>query len=70
MTSFWPPPVYPSNFISLPTKMRPVSPRGIGLPSSSTIFKWVPCGIRPAVPGAARRSAGLAIVAHATSVEP
>jgi hypothetical protein len=30
----------------------------------------VPRGGLPAVPGAARRSSGVAIVAHATSVEP
>ena len=37
---------------------------------SSSSFTTVPSGGRPAVPGAARRSSGVAIVAHATSVEP
>ena len=39
-------------------------------PFSSKIFSAVPRGGVPAVPGAARRSAGVAIVAQATSVEP
>ena len=39
-------------------------------PRSSRILTTVPRGGRPAVPGAARRSAGPATVAQATSVEP
>jgi hypothetical protein len=50
--------------------MRPVSPGATSWSSSSNSFTIVPSGGRPAVPGAARRSSGVAIVAHATSVEP
>ena len=49
--------------MSLPTKIRPVSPCGSSLPSSSKIFTIVLRGGGPAVPGAARRSSGVAIVA-------
>jgi hypothetical protein len=50
--------------------MRPVSPLETSLPFSSKSLTTVLRGGRPAVPGAARRSSGVAIVAHATSVEP
>ena len=54
----------------LATKMRPVWPGATSRSCSSNSFTTVPSGGLPAVPGAARRSSGVAIVAHATSVEP
>ena len=61
----------PRRPISLPTKTRPVSPaRDRAAVAGRRSRPTVPCGGRPAVPGAARRSSGVAIVAQATSVEP
>ena len=50
-------------------KIRPVSPRGSSTPSSSSTLTVTPNGARPTVPGAARRSAGVATVPEPTSVE-
>ena len=65
-----PPSVYPSNSMSLPTKMRPVWPGGSGRPSGCRITTRVPCGGRPAHDGSRRSSAGVAMVACEVSVEP
>ena len=50
--------------------MRPVEPRGTSWPLSSSSFTTVCSGGRPAVRGSERRSSGVAMVAHPTSVEP
>ena len=62
--------VYPSKSMSLPTKIRPMTPVGSSVPRSDRIATRVPCGGRPAVPGAARSSSGVAIDAQDASVEP
>ena len=47
-----------------------LAPRAPRWPSSSKSLTTVPRGGLPAVPGAARRSSGVATVAQETSVEP
>jgi len=54
----------------LAAKIRPISPRGTGLPSSPRIANEVLRGGRPAVPGWTRRSRGVAMLTQEASVEP
>ncbi len=68
--SLLPPPVYPSNWEMLPTKIRPVSPCLTSLPFSSISLTIEPRTTLPTVLGSARRSSGVAIVAYAISVDP
>ena len=61
---------YPPNTSPPPAKIRPVSPVGTGRSWSSRIRIELPRHGRPTVPGAAIRSADVAIVAIPTSLDP
>ena len=63
MVSLVPPPVYPSNASTLPTKMRPGVPGATSRPSPSKILTTDPGTTPPTQAGSAARSAGVAMVA-------
>ncbi len=63
-------PMYPPKASRLPTYTSPTPPSGNREPSSSSTATATPWAGRPTVPGAARRSAGVASVAHPVSVVP
>ena len=71
MTSLLPPPpCSPRTASRCRRRCGRSPPCSTSLPSSSKSLTIVPRGGLPAVPGASRRSSGVAIVAQATSVEP